>query len=489
MITKEKLQSEFSLYRLIIFSAILLIVLLGAKYNLILGIGLALLPTIFYVLVSILNNPFLAFLWVNILNYFIMGIVRYIPTLQGGIIMDLTITISFIVFILYVRLNNKKIEWKRSVNLLNLSILIWLIYCIAQIFNPESVSVAAWLTGVRGEAVYFFFIVLMTQLICTKYKHMRAYVLIWSILVLLAVLKALMQKFVGFDGAETRWLYVDGFARTHILQTTIRYFSFFTDAANFGSAMGYSMVFFGIVAFIQKSLIEKFYYLLVAMMAGYGMMISGTRTAMVVPFVALFVYILLRKDFKKIIYMSVLLIGGVIFFKYTTILNGNAEIRRMRSAFHPENDPSYLVRIENQQKMKVYMANRYFGVGIGLGGGKAKRYAPGAYMSQIATDSWFVMIWVETGIVGLLLHILTLLMILAGGAYILLFKIRDDDLRTYLMAFYAGLTGMIAASYANEIFGQLPNGFTIFTGMAFVYLGPYYDKELSEEKQKNLNYE
>ena len=183
MITKEKLQSEFSLHRLIIFSAILLIVLLGVKYNLILGIGLALLPTIFYVLVSILNNPFLAFLWVNILNYFIMGIVRYIPTLQGGIIMDLTITISFIVFILYVRLNNKKIEWKRSVNLLNLSILIWLIYCIAQIFNPESVSVEAWLTGVRGEAVYFFFIVLMTQLICTKYKHMRAYVLIWSILV------------------------------------------------------------------------------------------------------------------------------------------------------------------------------------------------------------------------------------------------------------------------------------------------------------------
>ncbi|MGL4780998.1 MAG: O-antigen ligase family protein, partial [Bacteroidales bacterium] len=298
-----------------------------------------------------------------------------------------------------------------------------------------------------------------------------------------------MQKFIGFDSAETRWLYVDGFARTHILQTTIRYFSFFTDAANFGAAMGYSMFFFSIIAFVRNSLPERLYYLFVALMAGYGMMISGTRTAMVVPFVALFVYILLRKDFKKIIYMSLLLAGALIFFKYTTILNGNPEIRRMRSAFHPENDPSYLVRLANQQKMKVYMADRYFGVGIGLGGGKAKRYAPDAYMSQIATDSWFVMIWVETGIVGLLLHILTLLMILAGGAYILLFKIRDDDLRTYLIAFYAGLTGMIAASYANEIFGQLPNGFTIFTGMAFVYLGPFYDRELSEAKNNTLNHE
>ncbi|MGL5690441.1 MAG: O-antigen ligase family protein [Bacteroidales bacterium] len=453
------------------------------------GIGLALVPTIFYALICILNNPFLAFLWVNILNYFIMGIVRYIPSLQGGIIMDLTITFSFIVFVLYINLNNKKIEWKRSVNLLNLSILIWLLYCIAQLFNPESVSVAAWLTGVRGEAIYFFLIVLMTQLVCTKYQHMRIYVAIWSVLVLLAVMKALMQKFVGFDSGETRWLYVDGFARTHILQTSIRYFSFFTDAANFGSGMGYSMFFFSIISFVRNSLAERLYYLFVALMAGYGMMISGTRTAMVVPFAALFVYILLRKDFKKIIYMSLLLAGALIFFKYTTILNGNGEIRRMRSAFHPENDPSYLVRLANQQKMKVYMADRYFGVGIGLGGGKAKRYAPNAYMSQIATDSWFVMIWVETGIVGLLLHILTLLMILAGGAYILLFKIRDDDLRTYLIAFYAGLTGMIAASYANEIFGQLPNGFTIFTGMAFVYLGPYYDRELSEAKQNTLNHE
>ncbi|MGL4779421.1 MAG: O-antigen ligase family protein, partial [Bacteroidales bacterium] len=199
MIIREKLQSCFSLHRLIIFSAVILIVLLGAKYNLILSLVLAFVPALFYLLICVLNNPFLAFLGVNILNYFIMGIVRYIPSLQGGIIMDLTITFSFIVFVLYVNLNNRKIEWKRSLNLLNLSILIWLLYCIAELFNPESVSVAAWLTGVRGEAIYFFLIVLMTQLVCTKYQHMKIYVAIWSVLVLMAVVKALMQKFIGFD--------------------------------------------------------------------------------------------------------------------------------------------------------------------------------------------------------------------------------------------------------------------------------------------------
>lgn len=165
-------------------------------------------------------------------------------------------------------------------------------------------------------------------------------------------------------------------------------------------------------------------------------------------------------------------------------MNGNPTIRRMRSAFHPSQDASYQLRLMNQQKMKAYMSHRYFGVGIGMGGGKAKKYAPHAYMSQIATDSWFVMIWVETGIVGLFIHIVTLLIIMIYGAYIIMFKIRDHELKAYLAAFHAGISGMIAASYGNEIFGQFPNGFTIYLGMAFIYLGPYFDKELAaKEKQ------
>jgi hypothetical protein len=40
-----------------------------------------------------------------------------------------------------------------------------------------------------------------------------------------------------------------------------------------------------------------------------------------------------------------------VFFKFTNIANGNAEIRRMRSAFDP-NDPSLQVRLDNQKILK-----------------------------------------------------------------------------------------------------------------------------------------
>lgn len=469
-------------YLFLILAAILIVVS-TVEMGWYAGIAIAVFPLILYYLIFVVENPKWILITLFVLNYYILGMGRYVKSIPGGIMMDsLFLFTFFIIFITAVQKN--RYDWKRTVNLLNLCVLIWLVYCVMQIFNPEAVSFNAWLQGVRGESIYFSLVIILAQLLFTHFKDLKLIVFIWSLLVITAVLKALMQKFIGFDAAEQHWLYVDGFARTHIIQTGIRYFSFFTDAANFGAGMGYSMVFFLLIAFVQKKSAYKIYYILVGLLAAYGMMISGTRTAMIVPFLGFGLYAVLIRNYKVVAILSMALLVLFIFFKFTMIMNGNPTIRRMRSAFHPSQDASYQLRLMNQQKMKAYMSHRYFGVGIGMGGGKAKKYAPHAYMSQIATDSWFVMIWVETGIVGLFIHIVTLLIIMIYGAYIIMFKIRDHELKAYLAAFHAGISGMIAASYGNEIFGQFPNGFTIYLGMAFIYLGPYFDKELAaKEKQ------
>ena len=54
------------------------------------------------------------------------------------------------------------------------------------------------------------------------------------------------------------------------------------------------------------------------------------------------------------------------------------------------------------------MASRPFGGGIGHGGVKAQKYLPNAYLSQVPTDSGYVLIWVEQGIVGLILYLFLL---------------------------------------------------------------------------------
>lgn len=447
------------------------------------GLAIAVFPLILYYLIFVVENPKWILITLFVLNYYVLGMGRYVKSIPGGIMMDSLFTLTFfIIFITAVQKN--RYEWKRTVNILNACVLVWLAYCVMQIFNPEAVSFNAWLQGVRGEAIYFSLVIILAQLLFTHFEDLKLITFIWSLLVLTAVLKALMQKYIGFDAAEQYWLFVEGFARTHIIQTGIRYFSFFTDAANFGAGMGYSMVFFLLIAFVQKKPSYKIYYIVVGLLSAYGMMISGTRTAMIVPFLGFGLYAVLIRNYKVVAILSTALLILLVFFKFTMIMNGNPTIRRMRSAFNPSQDASYQLRLMNQQKMKAYMSHRYFGVGIGMGGGKAKKYAPHAYMSQIATDSWFVMIWVETGIVGLFIHIATLLIIMLYGAYIIMFKIRDHELKAYLAAFHAGISGMIAASYGNEIFGQFPNGFTIYLGMAFIYLGPYFDKELTGKDEQ-----
>ncbi|MCE5226815.1 MAG: O-antigen ligase family protein [Porphyromonadaceae bacterium] len=436
---------------------------------------LAVTPLVGYLLLRLLERPVLAFLGVFAVNYFIMGLTRYIPGIKAGIVVDglLLLTLIFILF----RSRDRAVDWTGARNLLTLLSGIWLVYCILLVFNPAT-TLADWAAGIRGLAVYLFIFPLLTAVLFNRYKYLKTFVFVWSILTLLAVFKALIQKYIGFDPAEKNWLYVTGGSRTHVISSGVRYFSFFTDAASFGCGMGMSMVVFFITALYIRSKSLRFYYIAVALLAGYGMMISGTRAAMAIPFVGFAFFILLSKQWKIIIPGIVLLACVFVFFKYTYIGHGNAEIRRMRSAFNVTQDASYQLRRTNQAKMRVFMKNHPFGIGIG----KAKRAEPGDYMYQLPTDTSLVYVWVETGVVGLALFLLLFLITFVKGAYDVWFQIHNKELRGLLSALLAGLAGMLACSYGNEMLQQFPNGPIVYICMAFIFLGRKFDQAITHEQ-------
>src|SRR5262249_2599724 len=92
------------------------------------------------------------------------------------------------------------------------------------------------------------------------------------------------------------------------------------------------------------------------------------------------------------------------------------------------------------------------------------------------TDSWFVRIWVENGIVGLIIHALLLAYVLVIG-YVKSGKIKDPDLRQKMIALYGGFIGIISASFGNPIFGQAPLGALMYISMAMLCVGDDYEKE------------
>lgn len=468
-------------YAILILS-VLLITYVTLKFGFIIGLALAFTPMIVIYLIMILSNPFWGFVTIFIANYYLSGLSRYIRAMPEGIVMDIIVVVTIVSIFLQFFKQDTIYKWGSAANKLTLLAFIWFGYCILEMLNP-GMSIVGWLTNVRGLAGYFFIMVVITTIIVRKYSYFKTILVIWALLSITAVLKALIQKIFGFDAAENYWLFVEGGRTTHIIYSGIRYFSFFTDAANFGTGIAFSGVIFGISSIYIKEKSLKILFFITFIASMYGMLISGTRGSIAVPFMAFGYLALLSRNIKIMVATTIMVTSVFLFLYATNYGNGNTYVRRLRSAFNTE-DASLLVRLNNQQKLKTYLADKPFGAGIGMSRGQVTTYRPNAFLSTIPSDSWYVLLWMETGVVGLILHITILLSILAYGTYLVYFRLKDKELRGLVSAILCGLAGVYVASYSIEIMGQFPTGFIIFICMSFVFLSPVYDKEIQENSLK-----
>ena len=62
---------------------------------------------------------------------------------------------------------------------------------------------------------------------------------------------------------------------------------------------------------------------------------------------------------------------------YTSVGSSNYQVQRMRSALTPMNDPSFILRLQNQEKLKTYLSDLPFGAGIGTSTDMGARFSPG----------------------------------------------------------------------------------------------------------------
>jgi hypothetical protein len=441
------------------------------------GIGLMALPFVFVFMYLLFRYPILGLYTAVALGFILLGISRYITGLSIGLAMDAILILTMLALIF-----NKfyeRVDWSPANKDISYLALLWFGYSLFEIVNPEARSFAAWFSG-RGIAFYMLMMVPLTLIFIDDNKKLNYFFYVWGIFTLLVTLKGFIQLKFGVDPWEQAWL-DEGNYKTHILFGKLRVFSFLSDAGQFGANQAYSGVMGTIIAMSFKDWRNKLFFTIVALAGFYGMIISGTRGAMSVPLAGFMAYFVLRKNIRVMSIGFFLLIAVFIFFKYTSIGQGNAQIRRMRTAFDP-NDASLQVRLENQRKLKVYMASRPFGGGIGLGGVKAQKYLPNAYLSQVPTDSGYVLIWVEQGIIGLFLHLLILFYVIGKSSYHIMFRIRDPMLRLKMAALTSGMFGIMLANYGNAVLYQMPTSMLIYVSMALMMNSETFDTKEAENK-------
>jgi hypothetical protein len=316
-----------------------------------------------------------------------------------------------------------------------------------------------------------------------KEEDFETFIKIWFSISTFATIWGMKQLFVGMDFAENRWLEM-GAKSTHILFGKLRVFSFYSDAGQFGAAQGHVGVVAGILAMGPISKKKRTIYLIVCLLNIYGMAISGTRGALFVVILGFVAYFLISNNMRILVPGAIvgLLVIGML--KYTNIGQQNDQVRRMRTALDP-NDASLMARLENQKKLKTYMASRPIGGGIGSAGSWGQRFSPGTFLATTPLDSWYVKIFAESGIIGLFLYLSMLFFILINR-FKFIFKMTDIDLKFKMAALYGGIFGVCFASYGNQIFGQFPTGSVMYMSLVYIFLAENFLKKRSLNKLKDI---
>ena len=441
-----------------------------------------------FVILTIFSFKYRMFLFwtLFIFNYFVQ--MQDFPSLPGP--KSLPNEVLEILLLMVALIDIKNNYFKRTGNLMLLALVIWGGFCTLEILNDTcglGINPGAWYTGARLLAFQLIYIFLIFCIYISNPKILIQYLYVWAALALFAVFWAWKQQNIGLTNNEFGWLYYGPGSLTHLLQagTLIRYWSIYSDAANYGIAMastGVAFVIFGITSKIKK---HRYFFLITGALCIWGMFPSGTRTAMPCVMLGFILYIFLSKSFKIAIPFTILSAIAAFLLVFTTIGNGNQQIRRMRSAFD-KNDASANVRDINQQTMRKYMREAPWGIGVGMGMENVPANNKYRLMAVIPPDSEYVFIWLRTGVIGITIFLITTAIILLGACRIVLFSLKNPSLRGIGAGLCCAFASQQLGGYGNQVLMQFPNGLVFYGAISVVYILPYLEKEWIEYESNLL---
>ena len=278
---------------------------------------------------------------------------------------------------------------------------------------------------------------------------------------------------------------IHAWGSTHYVNGIIRYWSTFSDAANYGCNSAATSVAFLLIGLTSKFTKERIFYIIVGLLALWGMFQSGTRTAIGCFFAGLMVYVFLSKSVKMAV--PVILLGIISFclLVFTNIGQGNNQIRRMRSAFN-RSDASANVRDKNKETMAKYLNDAPWGIGIAIRSGDVPARNKYVILSNIAPDSEYVYIWIHTGKIGVTVFAISMFLMFIGGCWVTLFKLKNKSLIGIGGGICCAFAAMQVGGYLNQVLFQYPNGLIFFGGLAIVYVLPYLEKDWETYEQVRL---
>ena len=426
--------------------------------------------------------------WVLIVSNYLLQ--WHALKLPSGIPMSMYNEMLEMILLALVIIDAKDAKLERIANLMLLGLFLWCGLCILEVLNNScglGINVGAWFMGTRLLALQLLYIFLVFSFYITTPTKLIRYLYLWGALAIFASFWIWKQANIGLTHSEEVWLYGAG-SNTHIIQngTLIRYFSVFSDAANFGigiASTAVAFIIFGITSKIRK---HRITFLVIGLASAWAMFPTGTRTAIACFIAGFMAYIFLSKSIKIAVPFTIIFSIFVFILAFTNIGQGNQQIRRMRSAFDKD-DASSNTRKINQEAIKKYLNDAPWGLGVGIwnSGGVPSNNKFHKVFSTPA-DSEYVGIWIRTGVIGLTVFLISNGIMILGACLIVFFRLKSPSLRGIGAGFTCAMIAQQVGGYGNMVLFQYPNGLVFYGGLTIVYILPFIEKEWIEWENKEL---
>ena len=445
---------------------------------------ICMLPILVFIVIAAFRYRMFTF-WILILaNYLVQW---HSISLPDAIPLSMYNEMLEIILIALAIIDVKEAKFERCANMMLFVLSIWCGFCTLEILNDTcglGINIGAWYQGVRLMAFQLMYAFIVFTIYITNPKILTQYLFVWGALALLAVVVVWKQKYIGLTDADKAWLY-GPHGRQHLIQggALIRYWSIYSDAANFGigiASTAVAFIIFGITSKIKK---HRWFFLIVGLGCTWAMFPSGTRTAIACLMAGFIVYIFLSKSFKIAIPVSITFGLFVFILAFTNIGQGNQQIRRMRSAFDRK-DASSDARKMNQETMKKYLQDAPFGIGLGSVDVPANnKYNK---LVSIPADSEYVYIWMRTGKVGIIIFLICTAILIGGACWIVFFTLKSPSLRGIGAGFCCAMVSQQLGGYGNQVLMQFPNALVFYGGLSIVYILPHIENEWIEYENQYL---
>lgn len=420
-----------------------------------------------------------------VVSFFLLAFKRVYEDVELGLIRDFLV--AFMLLGVLVKQARER-DWSFAKSPISVMVLLWMVYSFLQLLNPAAPSRLAWIYTFRSMAglMAFYFVALYALKEADDLR--RLFRLIFA-LTLLAAVYGIWQNFVGMNAMEKAWIFVEE-RRYYLMfrgfdsngEVMFRIFSFLSDPVVLGVLSACGAVVCG-VFMLDNSIsnpLNKLLLGIASLLMLMCMVYTSTRTAFVLVPVGLIFYTMLTLHRGAIVASVLTVMMGVVLISLPTINADHHRIKTAFSIFKSETssvDESYLVRLENQQKIQPFIRANPIGGGMGSTGIWGKRFSPWHPLADFPPDSGFVRIAVEQGWVGLLLYMAMLFVAMREGVR-LLFRLKDPRYKPYLVACLTVLFMMLVGSYPQEIITEMPLNILFYCVLAVLVRIRFLDQQV-----------